>query len=171
MIYLAKTENKPNDIRTFLRKKKSWERYLVLVIASTEDQMLIGKQITRSKLGEYVNWLLATPDELRELMKIYKKRQKEFGELFLMELTMTGNKGDIFLSAHNWQMLGIDHPTRTDPFDEIFAEVVNDIVDQALYNYNKESKIIRAKLDQLFCDLMATGMFQMQPDPKKVMGN
>ena len=171
MIYLAKTENKPNDIRTFLRKKKSWERYLVLVIANTEDQMFIGKQIKRSNLGDYVNWLLATPDELKELMKIYKKRQKEFGEFFLMELTMTGNKGDIFLSAHNWQMLSIEHTPKTDPFDEVFAKVINDMVDQALYNYNNESKIIRAKLDQLFWDLMATGMFQMQPDPKKAMGN
>ena len=171
MVYLAKTDQKEHNILTFLRKKKNWESYLVLVIANTEDQPLIGRQIERSKLSSYTNWLVATVDEFKALMDRYQDRKKQFANLFLMELTMTGNKEDSFLCYHNWELLTIDHEPRTAPFDEVFSKAVNYIVDQALYNYNDESKITKQKLDQLFWDLMATGMFHMQPDPQKAMGD
>jgi len=88
-----------------------------------------------------------------------------------MELTMTGNKKDIFLEAHNWEMLTINHEPRTDSFDELFAQVINALVDQVLYNYNEESKIRQKKINRLLFGLMASGMFQMISDPSKDIGN
>jgi hypothetical protein len=171
MIYLANTDKEEHSIHTFLNEPKNWKSYLILVIASTEDQMLMGKQITHSKLGSCVNWLLATVDEFKALMKKHIDKKKMFGELFVMELTMTGNKNDSFIPWHNWEMLSITHKPKTDPFDEVFAEIMNKLLDQALYNYNEESRIIKSKLNKLFLDLIASGMFHMQPDPKKAFGD
>jgi len=170
MIYLANTDREEYSIHTFLNKPKNWKSYLILVIASTEDQMLIGKQITRSKL-DCVNWLLATVDEIKALMKKHIDRKKMFGELFVMELIMTGNKKDSFIPYHNWEMLSIEHEPKTDPFDEAFTTTINRLLDQALYNYDEESRIIKSKLNKLFWDLITSGRFHLQPDPKKKLGN
>jgi len=165
MIYFATTEHERYHIDAFLSDKKNLATYLILVIVATDEQMLIGKQITRSKLDN-ANWLLATFDEFKALIE---KHGEPFTNLFVMELTMT-DKGEVFFFAHNWGLLAIDHEPKTEPFDGVFAKVINSMVDQVIYNFDNESVSYRKRAAQLLHDLILSGMFQMVADPKKMIG-
>ncbi len=165
MIYVAETNQERNNIHVFLDDKKNLKGYLILVVVNKEDQMLVGKQITRSKLND-VDWLLVTPTELKVLFDMYKET---LDSLFVMEITMTGEKNDVFF-AHNWGMLSIEHNPKTDPFDEMFAQTMNLLLDQTIYNFSKENRSHQKRIIQLLFELMMSGMFQMQPDPKRAIG-
>lgn len=167
MIYFSHTDNERYSIHTFLNGKQYWQNYLILVVITIEDQMLMAKQLYRSHL-DGINWLLTSKEALIVLMERYKDHA--LLDLFVMELTMTGNKSDTF-TIHNWEMLAIDHEPKTDPFDDVLAKVMNGMLDQMLFNYHNESKTHQKRIDRLCWDLIASGMFQMQSDPRKVMGN
>lgn len=171
MIYLTKTKEgkEQHNITTFFANEKKWKTYLILVIVLPGDEMLVANQIHRQHLDE-VNWLIITVEDYKKIF-VPGFREKEFLNLLVMELTMTGDKKDVFLGAHNWEMLNIEHEPRTDPFDEVFAKVINRMIDQSLYNYGWETLPFQKKLNQLFYDFMTSGMFHMQSDPEKAMGN
>jgi hypothetical protein len=166
MICFADTDRENYSIHTFLGKKEHWKNYLILVLIRKEDQILMAKQIHRAHL-DGVDWLLTSKEEFTSLLEQYKDHS--LFDLVVMELTMTGDKSDAY-TIHNWQMLAIDHEPKTDPFDDAFAKVMNDMLDQMLFNYNEESKTHQKRIDRLCLDLMASGMFQMLADPSKVIG-
>ena len=166
MIYLAKTDREEYSIHTFLANAKNLKSYLILVIVSEADQKFMVAQLHRSNI-DGVNWLLATAEQFKALLEKY---QNSLVNLIVMELTMTGSKSDVFC-PHNWTMLSIDHEPKTAPFDDAIAKTMNDIVDQALFNLDNETKSHQKRVIQTLFDLMTSGMFHMQPDPKKVMGN
>ena len=170
MIYLSKTEEGKEDynITAFFGDEKKWKSYLILVMSKPGEEMLIAKQIHRQHLDE-ANWFITT---VEDFVKIFVPgfRKKEFLNLIVMELTMTGNKDDVIMAAHNWDMLVIDHEPKTYPFDEALTNAVNEMVDQVMFNYVNETIPFQKKVDKLLYDLMATGMFKMQADPEKQMG-
>jgi len=170
MIYLTKTDEgkEKYNIISFLTDEKKWKSYLILVIVNPGDEMLVSKQIHRQKLDE-VNWFITTVEDLTKIVNAPGFRYKELGKLLVMNIVMTGNDKDCF-SIHNLERLTIDHEPRTAPFDEVFAKGINSVLEQAYANYNSESIPVTKKLDKMFYDFMMSGMFMMQPDPKKTMG-
>lgn len=168
MIYFTNIDNERYSIHKFFSEKRCWQSYLILVIINQDEQMLMAKQIHRSHLDDEVNWLLTSKEGFLEVQDQYK--EYPFQELFVMEITMTGNKSDVIF-AHNWNMLSIEHTTKNDPFDDAMSKVINDCLDQLLYNFANETKTHQKKLQLLLVDFMASGVFQMLPSPTKILGN
>jgi len=166
MIYFAKPPKGQEDhnIVNFFKEGKNLSSYLVLVTVVPGDEMLLAKQIHRQKL-ESINWLIATIEDLREIL--YPKFYQGF---VLMELTMTENKDDVLMASCNWEQLRIKHEPRTAPFDRPFIGALNELLDQALYYYHDQISDMRKRFDQLFRDIVLSGMIKLQPNPKKVMG-
>ena len=167
MIYFTNIDNERYSIHNFLTEKNCWQNYLILVIINPDEQMLMAKQIHRSHLDD-VNWLLTSKEAFLALQEQYKDHP--FLKLFVMELTMTGNKSDVVF-AHNWNMLSIDHTPKTDSFDEAICKVMNDCLDQILYNFDEETKTYQKKVRLLLVDLISSGVFQMRISPTKILGN
>jgi hypothetical protein len=140
--------------------------YVILVVIPEEQKMLMAKQINRYHLSN-ATWIIVTPKECRDLCEKYDF----FYELVVMQITMTGNKDDIFFSPHNWEMLQITHEPKEDPFDQQFVDVINRLLDQVLYNFPQESRQYKKRITELLLDLISSGVFQMQVDHKKVLGN
>lgn len=140
--------------------------YVILVVIPEEQKILMAKQIYRYHLDRAA-WIIVTPKEGRELCEKYDF----FHELVVMQITMTGNKDDIFFSPHNWEMLQITHIPQEDPFDKGFADVMNLLLDQVLYNLPQETRQYKKRVTELLLDLISSGVFQMQVDHKKVLGN
>ena len=140
--------------------------YVILVVIPEEQKMLMAKQISRYHLDD-VTWLIVTPKECMELCEKYDF----FYKLVVMQITMTGNKDDVFFSPHNWEMLQITHEPKEDPFDEQFVETINRLIDQVLYNFPNETRSYKKRITELLLDFVSSGMLQMQLDHKKVLGN
>ncbi|HCB52099.1 TPA: hypothetical protein DEP21_06090 [Patescibacteria group bacterium] len=164
MIYETKTDQERNHIETFLKKENAQSYFILLTVRSEEDKSLIKRQIFRSNLSD-VNWLITSPEDFDVVIK----NHKNIGRFVVAELTMTGNKNNVY-NPHNWEMLTIDHSPRTDPFDEVFTKTINLILDQVLYNFSEEKRTHKTKIRRLLLDFMESGMFAMQSDPKKRIG-
>jgi hypothetical protein len=170
MIYFIKPEGEFEryDINFFFAKEKNWKSYLILIIAKPGEEILLARQITRQRL-DGLNWLIASYPDFGSLF-IQDFRKDDFWKLIIAEITFTGNK-DNTLFGHNWELMMINHRPKNKPFDKSFADCINRVIDQTIFNYDEESAVFRKKLDLMFIDLIKSGMFKMQPDPIKVMGD
>lgn len=140
--------------------------YVILVVIPEEQKILMAKQIHRYNL-DHATWIIVTPKECLELCEKYDF----FHKLVVMQITMTGNKSDIFFSPHNWEMLQITHELKEEPFYEQFVEAINRLLDQVLYNFSNETRSYKKRITELLLDFVSSGMLQMQLDHKKVLGN
>lgn len=154
MIYLAYTSTKRHSIHTRMSKEISPESYLILVIASTDDQYILWETIKNHDLTQ-VDWLLSTIEEWTELAKGYKEH---LTGLIIAELLLEGG----YTSTLNIPSLLTTSLAITD-----FGDVVNRLLRKITNSAKKRGKTYDPNITRLQVDFMSSGRLRMATVQKR----